>query len=91
MAPLEVVRQTLMLEKEIRSLKPVFYLPVLELAIPALRCLSAAQFAGMKRYVQALVEADGKLALFEFVLQKIVTHQLGTGRFHFRTQNMVKK
>ena len=91
MAPLEVVRQTLMLEKEIRSLKPVFYLPVLELAIPTLRCLSAAQFAGMKRYVQALVEADGKLTLFEFVLQKIVTHQLGTGRFHSRTQDMVKQ
>jgi len=79
MAPPEVVRQMLTLEKEIQSLKPVFYLPVLELAIPALRCMSPAQAAGMKRYVQALVEADGKLTLFEFVLEKIVTHQLGMG------------
>jgi Zn-dependent protease with chaperone function len=91
MAPLEVVHQTLMLEKEIRSLKPVFYLPVLELAIPTLRCLSAAQLAGMKRYVQALVEADGKLTLFEFVLQKIVTHQLGMGYIHSKRKKMVKQ
>jgi Zn-dependent protease with chaperone function len=76
MAPVEVVHQVMMLEKETRNLKPVFYLPVLELAIPTLRCLSPAQRAGMKRYVQALVEVDGKLTLFEFVLQKIVAHQL---------------
>ena len=76
-APPEVVRQLLLLEKEISGLKPVFYLPVLELAIPTLRGMSPAQVAGLKRYVQALVEADGRLTLFEFVLEKIVTSQLG--------------
>ena len=91
MAPVEVVRQVLMLEKEVRRLKPVFYLPVLELAIPALRCMSAAQLAGMKRYVQALVEADGKLSLFEFVLEKIVAHQLGMVYGHARRRHMVKR
>ena len=91
MAPPEVVRQVLMFEKEIRRLKPVFYLPVLELAIPALRCLSPAQVAGMKRYVQALVEADGKLTLFEFVLEKIVTHQLGMVYSLSRRRNIIKR
>ena len=76
-APPEVVRQLLLLEKEISGLKPIFYLPVLELAIPTLRGMSPAQVAGLKRYVQALVEADGRLTLFEFVLEKIVTSQLG--------------
>jgi len=91
MAPVEVVRQTLILEKEIRNLKPVFYLPVLELAIPTLRCMSPAQVAGLKRYIQALVEADGKLTLFEFVLEKIVTHQLGMVYKHSKRQNIVKR
>lgn len=90
MAPVEVVHQVMMLEKEIRNLKPVFYLPVLELAIPTLRCLSPAQLAGMKRYVQALVETDGKLTLFEFVLQKILTHQLDM-HTHAKRQEMVNQ
>lgn len=90
-APVEVVRQTLILEKEIRSLKPVFYLPVLELAIPTLRGMSAAQVAGLKRYIQVLVEADGKLTLFEFVLEKIVTHQLGMVYSHSKRQTIVKR
>jgi hypothetical protein len=91
LAPVEVTRQMLMLEKEIKGLRPVFYLPVLELAIPTLRCLSPAQAAGMKRYIQALVEADGKLTLFEFVLEKIVAHQLGMGYHHYGRRKIVKQ
>ncbi len=91
LAPGEVVRQLLILEKEIIRLKPVFYLPVLELAIPTLRRLSPAQIAGMKRYIQALVEADGKLTLFEFVLEKIVSHQLGMIYNHAGRQKMIKQ
>jgi peptidase M48-like protein len=91
MAPAQVTRQTRMLEKEIRGLKPVFYLPVLELAMPTLRCMSAAQIAGLKRYIQALVEADGKLTLFEFVLEKIVAHQLGMADSHSKRQAIVKR
>ena len=90
-APLEVIREVLILEKMISRLKPVFYLPVLELAMPTLRCLSPAQVAGLKRYVQALVEADGKLTLFEFVLKKIVAYQLGTVYSHFKRQTPVKR
>jgi Zn-dependent protease with chaperone function len=91
MAPAELTRQVLILEKEIRGLKPVFYLPVLELAIPTLRCMSPAQVAGLKRYVQALIEADGKLTLFEFVLEKIVTHQLGLVYSQSKKQTIVKR
>ncbi len=90
-APVEVVRQTLILEKEIRNLKPVFYLPVLELAIPTLRCMSPAQIAGLKRYIQALVEADGKLSLFEFVLEKIVAHQLGMVYSQLKRPHIIKR
>jgi Zn-dependent protease with chaperone function len=90
-APAQVTRQTRMLEKELSGLKPVFYLPVLELAMPTLRCLSAAQIAGLKGYIQALVEADGKLTLFEFVLEKIVAHQLGMADNHLKRQPIIKR
>jgi Zn-dependent protease with chaperone function len=55
-APVEVVRQTLILEKEIRSLEPVFYLPVLELAIPTLRCMSPAQVVSSHSKRQTIVK-----------------------------------
>jgi hypothetical protein len=45
----------------------------------------------MKRYIQALVEADGKLTLFEFVLEKIVAHQLGMGYHHYGRRKIVKQ
>ena len=90
-APGEVVRQVLILEKEIRSLKPVFYLPVLELVIPTLRSMSAAQAAGLNRYIQALVESDGKLTLFEFVLEKIIAHQLDTVFGRLKRKTVVKR
>jgi len=63
----------------------------MELAMPTLRCMSLAQIAGLKRYIQALVEADGKLTLFEFVLEKIVVHQLGMGDRHSKRQAIVKR
>ena len=81
----------LILEKEINKLKPVFYLPVIELVIPTLRCMSPAQVAGLKRYIQALVEVDGKLTLFEFVLEKIVTHQLDLVYNQSKKQTLVKR
>ena len=90
-APAEVIRQVLILEKEINKLKPVFYLPVIELVIPTLRCMSPAQVAGLKRYIQALVEVDGKLTLFEFVLEKIVTHQLDLVYNQSKKQTLVKR
>jgi hypothetical protein len=41
--------------------------------------------------VQALVEADGKLTLFEFVLEKIVAHQLGRVYSHSTRRKIVKR
>ena len=77
-APTEVYNHTLSLETEVQKTAPVFYIPVLELAIPTLRCISPSQYASLKNYIQALIEADGKLSLFEFVLKKMITHHLGS-------------
>jgi hypothetical protein len=52
-------------------------LPILDLALPVLRQMSAGQYAKFKVFVQILVEADARLSFFEFVLQQIIKHRLG--------------
>jgi len=52
------------------------HLPMINLAIGALRHLSAPQFEQFSQTLQWLIESDGKIELFEFVLQKIVRRHL---------------
>ncbi|HEY5042057.1 MAG TPA: M48 family metallopeptidase [Verrucomicrobiae bacterium] len=51
-------------------------LPIVNLAIGALRSLSAEQFQNFSETLQWLIGSDGKVELFEFVLQKIVLRHL---------------
>jgi hypothetical protein len=51
-------------------------LPLLDLALPGLRLMSPAQFQQFRRAVQGLIEIDGELDLFEYVLQKVVMRHL---------------
>jgi Zn-dependent protease with chaperone function/uncharacterized tellurite resistance protein B-like protein len=53
------------------------HLPMINLALGTLRHLSADQFAQFSQTLQWLIESDGKVELFEFILQKIVLHHLG--------------
>jgi hypothetical protein len=53
-------------------------LPLLDLALPGLRLMSPAQFQQFRRAVQSLIEMDGELDLFEYVLQKVVMRASGT-------------
>ena len=57
------------------------YLPLLDLSIPALRTITPQQCADFFKQIQALVKADGKLSLSEYVLQLIVQKRL---RPHFQ-------
>jgi Zn-dependent protease with chaperone function len=52
------------------------HLPMINLALGALRHLSAPQYEQFSQTLQWLIESDGKVELFEFVLQKIVRHHL---------------
>ena len=52
------------------------HLPMINLALGALRHLTAEQFGQFSQTLQWLIESDGKIELFEFVLQKIVLHHL---------------
>jgi len=55
-------------------------LPIVNLALGALRQLRSEQFNQFSQTLQWLIESDGKIELFEFVLQKIVLRHL-TPRF----------
>jgi Zn-dependent protease with chaperone function len=51
-------------------------LPLVNLALPALRQLRADEFQRFSRTLQWLIESDEQVELFEFVLQKIVRRHL---------------
>jgi Zn-dependent protease with chaperone function len=52
-------------------------LPLVNIAIGSLRNLSSAQFQTFSSLLDWLADVDGNVALFEFVLQKIIMHHLG--------------
>ncbi len=51
-------------------------LPLVDLALPGLRAMSPPQFQQFRAAVKKLVESDGQIDLFEYVLQKIVLRHL---------------
>jgi Zn-dependent protease with chaperone function len=52
------------------------HLPMVNLALGTLRHLTAEQFNQFSQTLGWLIESDGKIELFEFVLQKIILHHL---------------
>ena len=77
-----VFGETRRLHPVIESLPSMLRLPLIDLAIPALRVLSPSQYAVFRENVNGLVAADKKIDLFEWVLQKIVLRHLEP---HFTT------
>jgi Zn-dependent protease with chaperone function/uncharacterized tellurite resistance protein B-like protein len=72
-------------------------LPLVELLAPALRELTRDQRAAFSRTVQALVEADRRISLFEYVLSDCVTRWLAAdpashagARVHYRSLRAVR-
>jgi len=60
-----------------RELEAAFYVPIIELAMPTLRRMSPAQYARFREQIRILVEADGRLTVYEFAVGKMITHHLG--------------
>jgi len=71
-----VSQETLRLWPEAKAVATHARLPLVDLALPGLRHLSPAQFQQFRAAVQKLVEGDGEIDLFEYVLQKIVLRHL---------------
>ena len=68
---------------ETRILLPVidttgagYRLPLVDLAIPALKLLSQNQYRSFRLNVKDLAEADKRIDIFEYALQRIVIHHL---------------
>ncbi|RUL89314.1 M48 family metallopeptidase [Tautonia sociabilis] len=63
---------------KVAGIDPAARLPLVELAIPSLRQLSADQFRDFQRNIRALMEADRSISLFEFALLRLLMRHLGS-------------
>ncbi len=61
---------------QVESLGPAGRLPLVELALPALRQLDEKQRGAFFKTVEALSRLDGRLSLFEYVLRTLLSHHL---------------
>ncbi len=71
-----VCQETLRVWPQVQGVATHAKLPLVDLALPGLRHLSPSQFLQFRTAVQKLVESDGEIDLFEYVLQKIVLRHL---------------
>ncbi len=74
--PQPIYEKAVALYPEVAPIAAHVHLPLVNIALPALRQLSAEQFNQFSQTLQWLIESDGKIELFEFVLQKIVLRHL---------------
>ena len=77
-----IVDETLTVWPETQNLTVQTKIPLVDLALPALRQLSPAQFHEFRAAVRALVESDNQIDLFEYMLQKIVLRHLEPNFVH---------
>ena len=76
-----MVQETIRIWPETQGLPSQARIPLVDMALPALRRLSLQQFAQFHAAVKALVASDSETDLFEYMLQKMVMRHLET-RFH---------
>ena len=73
----DVADKTAALYPQVSAIATHVRLPIVNLALGALKQLTPAQFSQFSATLQWLINSDGQVALFEFVLQKIVMRNLG--------------
>jgi len=73
-----VAEKVAALVPEVAPLASRARLPLVELALPALRGLRPNEYEEFTRVLQWLIESDEQIELFEFVLQKIVNRHLAS-------------
>jgi Zn-dependent protease with chaperone function len=74
----DVSQKTVALYPDVAAVARHARLPIVNLAIGGLRNLSAEQFQKFSATLQWLINSDGKVELFEFVLQKIILRHLAS-------------
>lgn len=68
------------IEPGLRALGPQHRLPLVQLALPAMRQVPPAALSTVLGLLDDLVLADGRVSTFEFALQKLLTRTLALGR-----------
>lgn len=71
-----VYQETITLLPQVKKLDRRLRLPLIDIAMGALRQLSPAQYDLFRKNLRILIEADNKIDLFEWALQKFVHHHL---------------
>jgi Zn-dependent protease with chaperone function len=75
-APLPDFAETVRLAAPVRALPDGLRLPLLDLAMPALRQMSPRQHQAFRAQVEALMSADRRLSLFEYTLRCVLHRHL---------------
>ena len=71
-----VIRETRQLIPVIDKIDKKFWLVIVDLVIPALKLLSTGQYEEFRNNARHLVNADRKISLFEYTLQRILIRRL---------------
>jgi len=71
-----VYEETMKLVRAGYELKKEYRLPIVDMALATLHQLSANQYRLFKQNLNALIEIDSKVSLFEWSIRKIVFHHL---------------
>ena len=69
-------QETVKLNLKIDAIENEYRLPLIDMALSSLRQLSKKQYHLFKENLNILIEMDTKISLFEWIIQKIVTHHL---------------
>ena len=71
-------RLVVQLFNEVNAIHSAVKIGLIDLALPALRHLSPAEYTRFKAIIRHLIESDGRVDLFEFMLQQVITRHLDT-------------
>eukprot|EP00752_Nemacystus_decipiens_P010739 g9561.t1 len=71
-----VIKQTHELSAQANELPKEARLPLIDMAVPALREMSDGEYMAFKQQLESLVRADGRVDLFEWVLQRLLVRHL---------------
>ncbi len=66
----------LQLQPQVHSLPVQLRLPLLEMSLPALKCMSAPQYRVFKRTLLQLAQADREISLYEWCVYQVARHYL---------------
>lgn len=78
-----VFEKTQQLHPQVSALPTKLRMPIFELCMPALKTLSNAQYVVFKRNIEALIQADRKVDIREWIVQRLIVQQLDEA-FGFR-------